>query len=95
MKFIRKFMKKELNECLKEEKMYTIKDSYVLAAILNLNSARATIEKLVLTCNSLEDRLKHPTARGIEEIDFELMKLDLDYLKKNLEGVSEILPNRH
>lgn len=94
MKFIRKFMKKELNECLKEEKMYTIKDDHVLAAYLNLNSAMSSVEKLVMTCNMLEDRLEHPTTRGIEEIDFELMKLELDYLQKKLEGVHEILPDR-
>lgn len=94
MKFIRKFMKKELNECLKEEKMYTINDDRVLSAILNLNYAISMADKLQMMCNSLEDRLEHPE-RGIEKIDLELMKNDLKYLKGRIEATLEVLPDRH
>ena len=90
MNFIKKIIKKNVNEVLKEEQVYTIKRDdlcYIRTSVLKTEAELNTMQMVI---NSIRDKIING-----EDVDYRLLCLqcDLSVAEARMKDFSTLLPN--
>lgn len=93
MNFIKKFVKKNVNEVLKEENIYTIRKEELCYLLHNAMKVENELSRMQLIINRIMDHLDEDNYKDRIEYDLVCLLGDLQINEARMKDFLEVMPN--
>lgn len=93
MSLIKKFIKKNVNDVLKEGEVYTISKDDLCTARYSVFKSEIELNQMQLKVNSMRDKVSN--GQTIRDFDLVCLFSDLQLVEARMKDICSLLPNPH